>query len=368
MKILHLVGVMNRAGLETFIMNMYRNINKDLYSFDFLCLHNQKGDYDKEINHLGGNIYHTNLKHYGGVKGRIENYHIIKLELSKYINTHDILHIHNYHAFDSYVYAKAALAAGFKNVIVHSHSTNAEYHKKLHFLFRPFLNKLNINKLACSTAAGEWLFGEKNIKVISNGINTANYKFNSQIRNEYRKKFNLSDDFVIGHVGRFEYVKNQIFLCKIANRVKKEIPNAKFVFVGEGIELDNIKEYCRKYNIENVIFLGVRDDVNNIYQAFDLFVFPSIFEGIPLSIIEAETSGLPCIVSTGVPDGINIVNNVFHIDLNDTENWIRKISEINKLHIDRTNNYNIIIDSGYDINNSVHELEKFYSKVNNGGI
>lgn len=365
-KVLHIVGVMNRAGLETFIMNMYRNINRDLFSFDFLCLISQKGDYDEEISLLGGEIYYVSTDQTGGFARHIKKYKSIKKTLHNFKDSYDVLHIHNYHAFDSYILAKAAIDCGFVNVIVHSHNTSVEFHKKLHYAFRPLLNGLHIEKLACSKEAGKWLFGRDDIKVISNGIDASKYRFNPKTRNLYRKKLGVENCFVIGHVGRFEYVKNQIFLCKILPDIQKKIPNAVIVFVGDGIEIDVVKKYCDDNNLEGVLFLGSRSDVNNMCQVFDVFAFPSFFEGIPLSIIEAETSGLPCIVSTGVSNAIDIVDNIFHIDLDNPLDWIEKFSVVKKLDYNRFINYEQIIENGYDINQSRSELENFYLRITKG--
>lgn len=366
-RVLHVVGIMNRAGLETFIMNMYRCIDKEKYSFDFLCLMDQKGDYDNEIYELGGEIFYAPLKANGGVRRHFYNYALLKREFKKYVGKYDIVHIHNYHAFDSYLYAKSALSAGFKKTIVHSHSTNAEFHKWLHYCFRYLLDRLPIVKLACSQKAGEWLFGDKNIKVISNGIDTKRYEFNLEIRKKYRNEFGLDNCFVIGHVGRFEYVKNQVFLCEILPAIQNSIPNAKLVFVGDGVELDNVKKICYEKHIEGALFLGSRNDVNNFYQIFDIFAFPSFFEGIPLSIIEAETSGLPCVVSSGVPFDVDIVDNIYHINLNNPDEWVRKICAIYRMSIDRTINKTQIVNKGYDIYKSCEELEKIYGSFVVGG-
>lgn len=221
-KVLHIVGVMNRAGLETFIMNMFRSINKDNFSFDFLCLKKQKGDYDAEIYDLGGEIRYVEFRQSGGVTRHLHNYSDLKNFLTSYNDVYDIIHIHNYHAFDSYVIARAARDAQCKKIIVHSHSTSAEFHKVLHYIFRPLLKRLTIEKLACSIEAGEWLFGENNVKVISNGIHASNFRFNSEVREIYRKTLGFDNCFVIGHVGRFEYVKNQIYLCKILPEIQKK--------------------------------------------------------------------------------------------------------------------------------------------------
>lgn len=360
-KVLHLVGVMNRAGLETFIMNMYRNIDKENYEFDFLCTLGIKGEYDEEIQNYGGKIFYMPLKTTGGVKRHVYNYRLMKKELRRYSTKYDVFHIHNYHAFDSLIAAFPAVQAGFNKVIVHSHSTSAEFHVGLHKLARPILNKLKITKLACSKAAGMWLFGKDDIQVISNGVDVQKYQFNQRSRDKYRKMLSIEADYVIGHVGRFEYVKNQKFLCKMLSVLINKIPRLKIVFVGDGCEKNKIEALCKEKDlIDHVLFLGSRDDVDKLYQAFDVFVLPSYFEGIPLSIIEAESSGLPCVLSNGVPKDVDIVPNVYHEDIDNMEAWEKIIVFLQENTFDRTTNADMLIKAGYDIRNSCKKLQEIY--------
>lgn len=362
-KILHVVGVMNRAGLETFIMNMYRSIDKNEFSFNFLCLSNKKGDYDEEILEKGGRIFRSELCLEGGPKRHLKNYKGLKSTFVALKKEYDIIHIHNYHAFDAYLISKAAIDAGAKKVIVHSHSTSAEFHICLHKIFRRFLKGLNIYQLACSEKAGQWLFSSKNTKVVYNGIDANKFRYNESVRLQMRKELEVDDKFVIGHVGRFEAVKNQKYLCELLPLLKKAIPNVILMFIGDGIELDNVKQYCVSNNLDNVRFMGSRDNISDYCQAFDIFAFPSIFEGIPLSIIEAQTSGLPCVVSSGVPNDIDIVPNVFHIPLDNKNEWVEQIFTISKHFIDRHKNYDLIVKKGYDINTSCKELEDYYRNL-----
>lgn len=138
------------------------------------------------------------------------------------------------------------------------------------------------------------------------------------------------------------------------------------MFVGEGNEKDKVEQFCDEKNLENVLFLGLRNDVNKLYQAFDVFAFPSFFEGIPLSIIEAETSGLPCVISTDVPSGIDYANNIYFVDLKKPEDWIAIISDLKDKKVDRFSNYNLTIKNGYDISESCKELEKIYMELIRG--
>ena len=363
MKILHYVGVMNRAGLETFIMNIYRNIDRNNYQFGFLCTRSLKGDYDSEILGLGGKIYHIEYSKSNSKLRHISNYLELIKELKNYLSDYQVFHIHHYHAFDAYTAARAALAAGFKKVIVHSHSASTDSHFKLHKIFRKQLPQLPITMLACSEASGEWMFDSKTFTVIKNGIDVDKYKYSKEIRKKYRKELDIDNCYVWGHVGRFDAVKNHEFLIRLFASYIKRFPELKLVLVGEGSKKTSMESLCKELQIsENVLFLGLRNDVANILQAVDVFVFPSIYEGVSLSIIEAETAGLPCVTSDTVSSDVDILN-VKHISLKeDIAVWSKTIKNIYEIiqKSDRNNAYLDIRNSGYDIKETSKAMTDIY--------
>lgn len=362
-KILHYVGAMNRAGAETFIMNMFRALNKENYAFDFLCSSRKPGDYDEEIKTIGGVLYYIDLSQKNGVVRHLENYKTIKKECKKYINKYDVFHIHTYHAFDSYVVAKAAVDAGFKRVFVHSHSASVEFHKNLHAMFRPMLSRLPITELACSDAAGKWLFSNNKYKVIGNGINVNLYRFDSGIREDYRRKMGLDNKFVIGHVGRFEEVKNQKFLLDVMQGVIHSCPNACLLLIGDGALKQEVEGEAKEVGLsEYVEFLGIRNDIGKLLQAIDVFVLPSLFEGVPFSVIEAETAGLPCILSENVPGDLDFAQNIYHESIDDVDAWVQRLIEIYKKDVERTECYKDIVNHGYDIKENCESLMEVYGK------
>ena len=175
-KVLHYVSIMNRAGQETFLMNMYRKIDREKIQFGFLCTVDEEGDYDAEIKELGGEIYHFSLSAAGGAAGQIKNYKAVKHAFRKYTDEYDIIHIHNYHAFDMTLSAIAALRAGAKKVVVHSHNSSADYHMELHKVFRPIISHLPVTRLACTQDAGKWMYTTNDFQVISNGIDVEKFK------------------------------------------------------------------------------------------------------------------------------------------------------------------------------------------------
>lgn len=364
MKVLHYVSIMDRAGQETFIMNLYRNINRDEIQFGFLCSENRHGDYDDEIYSLGGEINYVLLNRKQGKLRHIDNYFILKNELKKYSCNYDVFHIHNHHAFDSYMAARAALKAGFKKVIVHSHSSSAEDHVKLHELFKKPLSNLNIIKLACSDLAGEWMFSTNDYILIRNGIDVNKFAFDEKASIEYRNALNISDKFVIGHIGRFMYVKNHEFLVRLFSEYKKVNENACLMLVGGGEDFDKIKELVSSLGIsDDVLFLGVREDTPQLYSAMDMFILPSHFEGLPVVLVEAQTSGLPCLLSDNVSKQSQITTNVIWESLNaSNDDWIYKITTAEKMSkvLNRSSFPNEVRNAGYDIADTVKNLEEIY--------
>ena len=214
-KILHCVSVMNRAGQETFLMNVFRIINRDEFLFNFLCTDPAKGDYDEEIISLGGKIFHLDTTR---KKGKIANFNYQVKKLSKWLSSHrdqfDIVHVHTYHNLDVLLHLKAAKKAKVK-IIIHSHNSSGP-HPFLNKALIPICNRYKHTKFACSKLAGEWLHGRRAVKrgkvtVINNGIDLQKFRYDDLARNEYRKMLGVEDCVVWGHVGRFNYQKNHKF-------------------------------------------------------------------------------------------------------------------------------------------------------------
>lgn len=367
-KIMHYVSKMDRAGQETFIMNMYRKLDKTKFQFDFLLSDNSPGQYDNEIVQKGGKLFYINLKKSGRFKV-VENYFLLQKKLRLLAKKEDIFYIHTHHAFDAYLSARAALKAGFKKVIVHSHSDSAEYHKWLSILFRPLLSHLSIIEVAASEAAGKWLFSNNKFKVIKSGIETKKFVYNEHSRNEIREILGIENSLVLGNVGRFVPLKNHDFLIRVFKCINNKIPNSVLLLIGDGNEEQVLKEKVKKIGLNNkVFFLGSREDVEKYYQAMDAYIFPSFFEGLGMTIIEAETAGLPCFISSVIPEEVNISPLIYRYDLEERpESWANKII----LNMNKTTNMtrNSIshevqknaIDLGLDINKTCEKMEQIFS-------
>ena len=250
---------------------------------------------------------------------------------------------------------------------MHSHNTSAGYGIKgrIKDIFRINVNKIPKYLFACSDMAGAWLYGNDRTKqdnyfVLKNAINTNDYLYNEYTRNQIRNDLNIGDRFVVGHVGRFNHAKNHLFLLRIFSDLLKQIPDAVLMLVGDGTLREEITEEATKLGIiSQVVMTGVRSDVNDLLQAMDCFVFPSIHEGLPVTVIEAQAAGLPCIISDAITSEVCITDLVKQVSISESESvWVKEI--INTKSICRKDMYAEIYESGYDIHSTAKWLSDFY--------
>lgn len=360
-KILHVNTTLNIGGIENFLLNVYKNINKSKYEFIFLCYKNEKFDYEEELKKLGAKIIKiSDPKKVSTIKHMKEIIKVIKTEKV------DIVHCHTY--FDSGVVLLAARIAKVKCRIAHSHTTEGQnkvtLFRKVKWQIARGLIKLNSTvNLACSKEAGIALFPHSHFKVITNGFDTSKFKYSSSTRKKIRDKYDIKNsDILIGHVGRLEEAKNHLFMLDLMQEMIKEDRNYKLMLVGGGSYDQKIKERIRQNHLEKqVILVGSVMNSSDYYNAFDCFLFPSIYEGLGISLIEAEVNGLPCIASTNVPKESKLCSNVYFKDLKDgIENWKEFIINCPKKR--EKDNEVIISKSMYDIRRTVTELEKIYNK------
>lgn len=355
-RILHVVTYMGRGGLETMIMNYYRHIDRTKVQFDFLTHRDFRADYDDEIESLGGTIYR--LPRLVPWKKSYLN------ELESFFKNHPeykIVHVHQ--DCLSSVILKAAKKCGVQVRIAHSHNSNQDKNFKyiIKLYYKRFIPKYATRLFACGKDAGDWMFGGAKYQIINNAIDTKLYKYDSEKRDLIRKELKIPEDtFVIGHVGRFNAVKNHTFLLDIFAELKKHNKNSVMLLVGDGDLRAEIEGKAKELNIaDDVIFTGVRSDVPDLMQAMDCFVFPSLYEGLPVTLIEAQSAGLPCIVSSEVPSECDKTDLVEHIPLNARlDIWVNHI--LAKKDTERKNYCELIVNSGYDINVNVKKLEKYY--------
>jgi glycosyltransferase involved in cell wall biosynthesis len=361
-RILHVLGALNRGGAETFIMNVYRNIDRKRVQFDFIIHTEEKCDYTDEIINMGGRIY--SIPKYKGTN----HYQYIN-RWREFYNAHkEYKIVHGHMRSTASIYLKIAKNFGIIS-IAHSHSTSsgtgiAAIAKNL--LQIPLKYRADF-LFACSYDAGKWLFHNKvnsnNFFVVKNGIDVMKYVFDDKIRKKIRAEFEIDNDiFVIGHVGRFSCSKNHEFLVKIFFEYEKLDNKCKLLLVGKGPEIDSTREIVNKLKLtDKVIFAGVRDNVNEILQAMDFFVFPSKFEGLGIVAIEAQATGLYCLVSDKVPNEVKVTSNVEFMALeNGSKEWAYHIFK-NKDY-KRINSTDSIIEAGYDIEKTSDFLLDTYLK------
>ena len=355
-RVLHVVTYMGRGGLETMLMNYYRNINRNKVQFDFLVHRDFEADYDQEILNLGGKIYR--LSRLNPFSKKYLN------ELNQFFKNHP-----EYKVVHSHLDCMAGIPLKYakKNEvpirIAHAHSSNQTRDKKylLKLMFKRNIKKNATDLFACAQDAGLWMFGCDQFHVMNNAIDTKAYVVNKQTGKEVRQELKIPENaFVVGHVGRFAPPKNHMFIIRVFAEVLKEKTNAFLLLVGEGDLRREAEALTVELGIQdNVIFAGMRSDVNRMLQAIDVFLFPSIYEGLPLSIIEAQAAGLPCWISDKVPIECRKTDLVTQLSLNASLSiWKDAVVKAGK--VVKRDTSKEISDAGFDIHQNAKWLEDFY--------
>lgn len=356
-RILHVVHTMECGGIETMLMNIYRKIDRNKIQFDFLVNGKRENYYTDEIIAMGGNVYNVTPKRENFKKNIQETIKIMQN------GNYQLVHIHQDSMIAFGIYC--AKKANIDNIFVHAHTTSALgwYRKMLTYVARNYIRKNASIKFACSDAAANWIYGKKtNYILFKNAIDALKFKFDKKKYESVRKKLKIkSDDLVIGTCGRLSVEKNQKFLIEIFSKLKTKHINSKLILVGDGDRKDNLIKLAEQLGvIDDIIFTGMVDNVEYYYNAFDYFMLPSFYEGLPLVGVEAQAAGIPCIFSTGVTKEIKVTKNVHFISLNeDAAYWSDFI--INHLE-KRTDTYDEIKKSGYDIGANVELLQSIYLK------
>lgn len=366
--ILMIVDNLNKCdGIASYVMNYYKEINHQKYNIDFLVSkynNNIDVEYKKIIEDNGGKLI---------LKNNISSKSILK-ELNNIDtffknNKYDIIHCHIINM--GYFYLRYAKKNNINVRILHSHSTFLWYNNILKFLRNKIFTWLALKNanvyFACSDMAGKFLFKNKKYYLIKNAIETKRFKYDEEIRNKYRNDLKINNKKVYGHVGRFNVQKNHIFLLEVFEKIAKDDQNAILLLVGKG-ELENdIRRIIKERKLEDkVIILGERNDVNNLFQAIDIFLLPSLFEGLPLVGIEAQMTDLQCIFSSKITKEVKLLNKTIFVDIKSSDDWVNEISKINKKIAKRTDVTKIIEDNGYDILHSIKQLEALYVKLLTG--
>lgn len=352
MRVLQVVTYMGRGGIETMLMNYYRHTDHAKIQFDFLVHRYFHADYDDEIEAMGGHIYRIPPMNPVSVTYRNA--------LRDFFRDHKYSVVHCHLNYMSGVVLAEAKRAGVPVRIAHAHTANMDpgWKQWVRRIAKYRIPSTATVMLACSREAGNAVFGSHHFSVMANAINAEKFCYSETRRAEMRRKLGLVDCFTVMHVGRFVYPKNHSFLLDAFAQVLKSEPNAKLVLVGDGELRSEIEAKAYQLPEGAVRMLGTRSDVAELLQAADVFVFPSRFEGLAITLVEAQAAGLPCIKSDTVTDECVLTGLVTSQPITDPALWAREI--LKKRGLQHTNQLEAIRASGYDIAAASKRLERFY--------
>ena len=344
------------GGLTSVMMNYWRAMDKTGLSFDFASTNQIDALLNDEISKEESRYYQLPPR-----KQALKYFNALR-KLSK---GYDVVHVHANSA-TAVLELMAAKMAGVPKRIHHNHTSKTQ-HPYLNKLLHPLFLRMFTDAVACSYPAGEWLFGKGNFIVLPNAIDIDKYKFNPTSRNLIREEFGIkSGEFVIGHIGKFMDAKNHEFLIKVFANYHSTHPSTRLLLVGDGGWRPKVEKWVAESGCADAIILaGLRSDIPAIVQAFDVFVFPSIYEGLPLTTLEAQASGLPCLISSNVTKAVNIGRDVVMKDLDDgIGSWSEAIDyfDYNMSREDRCNqNCKLITEARFNINVVANELVGLYN-------
>lgn len=357
-RVLQVVSIMNAGGMENYIMNMYRIIDRTKVQFDFLVHHSQKGFFDDEITALGGKIYRCTM---------LDDKNVFKYisDLKRIFAENDYKIVHGHLSSLAFIYLGIAKQYHVPYRIAHSHGAGHIISLKgyaKYWMFKSAKTFANI-RFACSKEAGEYLFGHDSFEVMPNGIHPERFRFNSSNREQILRQYGLEGCFVVGHVGRFNLQKNHKYLLKIFQKLYENEKNARLLLLGDGELKQNIISQVKQMGLEqSVIFAGVHKDCEKYYHAMDVFVLPSHFEGLPVTGIEAQYAGLPCLFADTISRETAISERVSFVGIREEnlDEWVEKLLSLKdetELKNDRTPKIN---NDMYDVNVSAIKMQNRY--------
>lgn len=360
-------GSKDFGGVSSFLYNIYRHVDRSKVQFDFLSPNvTTYGLHRNQIEAMGGRVFEL------GVEGnpiirKVRLYHRLRDKIKQ--QSYPVVHINSGSVFFNLTAAMAAKHAGARVRIVHSHSAGTAIKNKIAKLLvgwlKLTLERYATNLLACSKAAGEHVFSEKSVlqgkvEIVPNGIEISRFVFDGKTRETVRRELGLDGRFVVGHVGRFSEEKNHSFLIDVFSEVYRRELSAVLLLIGEGPLEAEIRDKVRRCGLGGCVrFLGVRRDVERLYQAMDCFVLPSLFEGLPIVGIEAQTAGLRMVCSDAITEEMRITDLAEYMSLGEPAvRWAEKI--LCCRGSERKNMSREIAEAGYSIENSARQLEALY--------
>ena len=368
-RVASVIGRYIGGGVEAVTINYYRNIDKNKVQLDFICDEDSTNIPYEEIEEMGGKIiiipsYSKPFKYHKELKRVLKegNYKIVHSN----INTLSVFSLF------------AAKCAGVPVRIAHSHSTTNKKEKKKNLMkqvLRPFSKVFATDYMCCSELAGRWLFGDKeydkgNVYLLNNAIDLDKFKYNETLRKKKRKELGIKDDtLVIGHIGRFVAQKNHDYLIDIFSEIHKKNNNSILLLAGQGPLMEDIKNKVKELNLEDSVkFLGQRNDANELYQAFDVFLLPSLYEGLPVVGVEAQAAGLLCYLSNDMTKETKVLDITKFMSLNNTpKEWANNILDDVKKY-KRIDTSKEMTAKNFNIKEEAKKLEEYYLNLyNNGG-
>ena len=365
-RVLQVLGGTSLGGAESRVMDSYRHLDRSRIQFDF-CVHSQEeGFFDKEIESLGGHIYRV-------PRFQVVNWLAYRKAWKDFFREHPgYVAVHGHMTSTASIYLPIAKAAGVPLTIAHARSAGVDPGLKgamTRFLRRNLGKKADVC-LTCSRLAGEAVFGKKMVEAgrvttVPNAIDAREFAFSEKKRKQKRAELEIGEqEFVIGHVGRFGHMKNHAFLLDVFAEICRKVPDSRLLLVGEGGLMDSVREKAASLGLsDRVIFTGNQAQVADFYMAMDFFVFPSIFEGLPGSVIEAQASGLRCLVSDSVTDEVLITPLAQARSLSDKASvWAQNVLE--RRSYEREHMEQAIKEAGFDVSDQVKFLEKLYLQEN----
>lgn len=353
-----------RGGVESFLLNYYKNFNTNNIQMDFIS-NTPDTVYKEEVAALGGKIFNVCSKKKNPLRFKKDMENIFK----NHSNEYDAIWV-NLCSLANIDYLKYAKKYGIKRRIVHSHNAANMFGKlkeTLHNYNKKRIDRYATDFWACSDSAAKWFYkydilNSKKFRIIKNAVDTEKFSFDKKIRYEYRKILNIENKYVLGNIGRFHFQKNHDFLIDVFKEVREKCDNSILLLVGNGDLEEHIKEKVKNLGLEeSVIFLGMRDDVNKIMQAIDIFLMPSRFEGLPVAAVEAQSSGVRCLLSDTITKEIKVTDLIEFIGVKSKEDvnvWRDKILEY-KLGYDRREMNEDMKKSGFEIKEAAKNLEDF---------
>lgn len=354
------------GGQESYVMSAIQNMDLTDISIDFFTPYYCDNEFCRTyVENQGGRVYSGNLLFkVGGSRREI----IPVLQKVLFNKKYDVAHIHSGSISVLAYSARVASQNGIGRVIVHSHSSGGRENIK-HCLIKKYaaniFRKYATDYCACSIEAAQWKFPEDKMReviILKNGIDLDKYSYNDCKRKKMRNNYRIDEEtLVLGHVGRFTYEKNQSFLIDVLNAYIDRLPDkkVKLMLVGDGNEVESVRTKAVALGVEtNVIFVGKSNDVGTYMQCFDIFLFPSLYEGLGIVGIEAQAAGLPVIASTGIPESMKVTDNVRFVNLYDVTIWCDAINDFET--VERKDTLTEIRNWGYDIHDTALEVYEMY--------